>query len=59
MATLVGLFGAPYRCYNKMELNLFAIHKRPGLSGYQINVHDDIMKWKHFPRHWPFVRELS
>ena len=18
--------------------------------------HDDVMKWKHFPRHWPFVR---
>ena len=20
--------------------------------------HDDIMKWKHFPRHWPFVRGI-
>ena len=20
------------------------------------NVHDDVIKWKHFPRHWPFVR---
>ena len=20
--------------------------------------HDDIIKWKHFPRHWPFVREI-
>ena len=21
-------------------------------------VHDDVIKWKHFPRHWPFVREI-
>ena len=20
--------------------------------------HDDVTKWKHFPRHWPFVREI-
>ena len=20
--------------------------------------HDDVMKWKHFPRHWPFVRGI-
>ena len=22
------------------------------------DVHDDVIKWKHFPRHWPFVREI-
>ena len=21
-------------------------------------VHDDIIKWKHFPRYWPFVRRI-
>ena len=21
--------------------------------------HDDIIKWKHFPRYWPFVREFT
>ena len=21
-------------------------------------VHDDVIKWKHFPRHWPFVRRI-
>ena len=21
--------------------------------------HDDVIKWKHFPRHWPFVRETT
>ena len=22
------------------------------------NTHDDVIKWKHFPRNWPFVREI-
>ena len=22
-------------------------------------VHDDVIKWKHFPRDWPFVREFT
>ena len=22
------------------------------------NVHDDAIKWKHFPRYWPFVRGI-
>ena len=22
------------------------------------NIHDDIIKGKHFPRYWPFVREI-
>ena len=22
------------------------------------NNHDDVIKWKHFPRNWPFVREI-
>ena len=20
--------------------------------------HDDVIKWKHFPRYWPFVRRI-
>ena len=23
-----------------------------------ILAHDDVIKWKHFPRYWPFVREI-
>ena len=23
-----------------------------------INLHDDVIKWKHFPRYWPFVRGM-
>ena len=22
------------------------------------NIHDDVIKWKHFPRNWPFVRGI-
>ena len=22
------------------------------------NMHDDVIKWKHFPRYWPFVRGI-
>ena len=29
------------------------------ISGYHYNViHDDAIKWKHFPRYWPFVRGI-
>ena len=27
------------------------------LSTYE-RFHDDVIKWKHFPRYWPFVREI-
>ena len=23
------------------------------------DVHDDVIKWKHFPRYWPFVQGYS
>ena len=30
------------------------------MSSYKIFSvnHDDVIKWKHFPRNWPFVREI-
>ena len=27
-------------------------------SHYQFLTYDDIIKWKHFPRYWPFVRGI-
>ena len=24
----------------------------------RVTVHDDVIKWKHFPRYWPFVRGI-
>ena len=29
----------------------------PGAPSTNI-VHDDVIKWKHFPRNWPFVRRI-
>ena len=27
-------------------------------GGYSWNMHGDVIKWKHFPRYWPFVRGI-
>ena len=34
--------------------------KMPSESGYCVILdnHDDVIKWKHFPRYWPFVRGI-
>ena len=29
-----------------------------GKHQYLWSYHDDVMKWKHFPRNWPFVRGI-
>ena len=32
---------------------------RSAARSYRISsVHDDVIKWKHFPRYWPFVRGI-
>ena len=28
------------------------------ISSYGLDRYDDVIKWKHFPRHWPFVRGI-
>ena len=28
-------------------------------AGNTFSDHDDVIKWKHFPRYWPFVRGLQ
>ena len=28
------------------------------ISTQSRDFHDDVIKWKHFPRYWPFVREI-
>ena len=29
-----------------------------GVSGHAFRNHDDVIKWKHFRRYWPFVRGI-
>ena len=31
---------------------------RPVHNGRRIKIHDGVIKWKHFPRYWPFVRGI-
>ena len=36
-------------------INLYIKHRRWKMSTMS---HDDVIKWKHFPRYWPFVRGI-
>ena len=38
------------RCTCRHYIDVTAIH---------ISWHDDVIKWKHFPRYWPFVRGIN
>ena len=46
----------------KKECNWYynARHRRPmcGVRSRCKDFHDDVIKWKHFPRNWPFVRRI-
>ena len=43
-----------------LTLSLMSLHcDRLKSNGGQYSWwHDDVIKWKHFPRYWPFVREI-
>ena len=34
------------------------IGKQPGIWCDLKGLHDDVIKWKHFPRYWPFARRI-
>ena len=59
--------------YNGVRLFDAKLLPKPTLTSYQIgrlganfrifrykifSFHDDVIKWKHFPRYWPFVRGI-
>ena len=44
------------RC-GKILLVLIQVKKQQTTKHVQIS-HDDVIKWKHFPRYWPFVRGI-
>ena len=37
--------------------NRFILHRYPGIAN-MLSWYDDVIKWKHFPGYWPFVRGL-
>ena len=36
-------------CYSQYHFSIWLLN---------CSDHDDVIKWKHFPRYWPFVREI-
>ena len=38
--------------------NPFAVFTLPHCGSKDYKDHDDVIKWKHFPRYWPFVRGI-
>ena len=37
---------------------LVSTNKRWRVENFLLSFHDDVIKWKHFPRNWPFVRGI-
>ena len=53
-----------YKCFFWNESHCTLIHYIPHIcswrpNGQYVSHHDDIIKWKHFPRYWRFVREIQ
>ena len=54
----VGLFyiySPTFLRYNHWSLEVISSHI---LLSEGLLIHDDVIKWKHFPRYWPFVRVI-
>ena len=43
---------------NVLFQNELACQEQLMAAGTSKMCHDDVMKWKHFPRYWPFVRDI-
>ena len=41
----------------KCKIQLY-IQRISATAQLALNSHDDVIKWKHFPRNWPFVRGI-
>ena len=49
--------------YDAIVMGLYRSRKRPNTpvnlhTHVYTKTHDDVIKWKHFPRYWPFVRGI-
>ena len=49
-----------FTCTTTIAWLLLYQWSNPGWYGYSWpwQTHDDVIKWKHFPRYWPFVRGI-
>ena len=51
--------GDDFRCHHgRVTLNAKICPWGKHFDFAKILLHDDVIKWKHFPRYWPFVREI-
>ena len=44
--------------YRHFPKQVFFYQKRDILPSLNLVSHDDVIKWKKFPRYWPYVREI-
>ena len=44
--------------YPPRYYTVIILHDSSAYQGNSHNEHDDVIKWKHFPRNWPFVRGI-
>ena len=43
---------------NHLRHTATEIYDYQGKTSYLRFIHDDVIKWKHFPRYWPFMRGI-
>ena len=68
IALLVSTHNSIASTYRSCEYNIRCAHLLHDLIDYRArkinsrecnySSHDDVIKWKHFPRYWPFVRRI-
>ena len=57
-AVILNTFVTFKACVDISSDNGLALSERSHLLNQAWPNHDDVIKWKHFPRYWPFVRGI-
>ena len=55
---MIEVFEMTHGLYDEAVTNDFLDMRPSRTRGHDFNIHDDVIKWKHFPRNWPFVRKI-
>ena len=57
--TIRGLFEMLSVVFIQVSLGVLELLHSGDQVGSHSWIHDDVIKWKHFPRYWPFVRGIN